>query len=438
MKVYNTKELIKNIQNKGIQINESDKEKFIKNDYYQVINAYKLLFIVGVESIDDILINIKTNKDIDRYKKYFSIINDESIDQLENIIIDSISKKYGINNNLNNIRQIGYIHHIYDPNVNYDDFLRIYKFEHELRNTLLKYTLLIENNIKRIFINTLNDSQNIEDNFLTDIRNYNTTSTNNSKTIETLKMVLNLHKKIEYKPISRKIKQNLTVPYWILINEMTFGETINCIKNLKQQYYDLIYENLAKEFTSKTLKLPKDTKIFRDFKRMLDYISSFRNVLAHNQPIFNYNYKNDSLEKFPNFEFSEPKMPIKNINYDLKDFKLSQKVKNYQHEKNKYLLQTCEYLFGNDFFNCDNRNNKDLDLSFIIYLLIKFNKNIDNDSELGVEIYSIFIKYSIIIKRKNDIPLIKNQKYISNFKFNNKFEEFTGITEKTLESFKNS
>ena len=198
----------------------------------------------------------------------------------------------------------------------------------------------------------MNDSKGIDDNFLTNINNYNTEFNNNADSIETLKKVLNLHKKLFSKPISRKIHQNLTIPYWILINEMTFGEAISCLKNLKKDINEKIYINLTKEFTGKSLVYPKNIKMIQDFSRILDYISEFRNVLAHNQPIFNYNYENNSLCGFPNFEFIEPKMPLPKLNdqkiknLNLSDFIIKRK---YQHNKNKFLIKTCSYFFGNDY-----------------------------------------------------------------------------------------
>lgn len=188
----------------------------------------------------------------------------------------------------------------------------------------------------------MNDSKGIDDNFLTNINNYNTEFNNNADSIETLKKVLNLHKKLFSKPISRKIHQNLTIPYWILINEMTFGEAISCLKNLKKDINEKIYINLTKEFTGKSLVYPKNIKMIQDFSRILDYISEFRNVLAHNQPIFNYNYENNSLCGFPNFEFIEPKMPLPKLNDqkiknpNLSDFIIKRK---YQHNKNKFLIK---------------------------------------------------------------------------------------------------
>ena len=47
------------------------------------------------------------------------------------------------------IRSIKYYNHLYSKKVIYSDFVRIYKFEHELRSVLLRYTLFLhwENDI---------------------------------------------------------------------------------------------------------------------------------------------------------------------------------------------------------------------------------------------------------------------------------------------------
>lgn len=111
---------------------------------------------------------------------------------------------------------IKYHHHIYNPSTLYTDFVRMYKFEHELRMLLLKYTLIVEENIKNIFISYLNDIK-AKSNYLINMDNYNTTSLK-SKSFNTLKLIIDKYDNQKSKPIKRKRDQHLTVPYWIIIN----------------------------------------------------------------------------------------------------------------------------------------------------------------------------------------------------------------------------
>ncbi len=64
----------------------------------------------------------------------------------------------------------------------------MYKFEHELRLMLLKYTLIIEESMKNIFIAYLND-HNAKADYLVNMHNYNTSSIKN-KAFDTMKLII--------------------------------------------------------------------------------------------------------------------------------------------------------------------------------------------------------------------------------------------------------
>lgn len=74
MEKYSNNKLIKNLELKNISFEGCKKTLFHRYSYYQVINAYKSLFVCDTESIDDIYENIKNNKKIDEYKKYIRLI----------------------------------------------------------------------------------------------------------------------------------------------------------------------------------------------------------------------------------------------------------------------------------------------------------------------------------------------------------------------------
>lgn len=139
-----------------------------------------------------------------------------------------------------NISKIDYVYHIYPQNTQYGDFLRMYKFEHELRNMLLKYTLIIEESIKNVFIKHLNNTPDVKANFLSDINNYDTSRGNNDA-LDTLKLIFEKQKNKHSKPIQRKRKQDITIPYWILINELTMNETYNNIELCIDKYSFFCY-----------------------------------------------------------------------------------------------------------------------------------------------------------------------------------------------------
>lgn len=58
MEKHSNNLLIRGLESKNINFQNREKSKFNSYSYYQVVNAYKSLFVSGVETIDDIYIII--------------------------------------------------------------------------------------------------------------------------------------------------------------------------------------------------------------------------------------------------------------------------------------------------------------------------------------------------------------------------------------------
>lgn len=193
MNTNSTNKLIEILELKQIKFDKGEKSLFRKYSYYQVINAYKNLFVKDIEYIDTIRSNILQNKNIEFYKNVFKIKPEIKTEELYEKICDKICEKYGLKSNSlqekeENIRQIQYHLHKYNSTTKYGDFVRMYKFEHELRLMLLKYTLIIEESMKNIFIAYLND-HNAKADYLVNMHNYNTSSIKN-KAFDTMKLII--------------------------------------------------------------------------------------------------------------------------------------------------------------------------------------------------------------------------------------------------------
>lgn len=415
METNTTSKLIKNLERKGITFNRGEKQLFKKYDYYQVINAYKNLFIVDVENIDKIRQNVLNNIDIPRYKEYYGINSNIIGNDLFKEICKKIIKKYGLDYDKNmslktlvsEIKRIDYIHHIYANGTKYNDFVRMYKFEHELRLLLLRYTLIIEENMKNIFISTLNDCEEVNANFLSDINNYNTSDANNNNSLETLKLIIDKQGNKHSKPIQRKRQQNITVPYWILINELAMNQTYKAINNLKPEIERKVFQKCVNHFTKleldifDTTKQPKvindEKKLINSFKNILYYIGEFRNMLAHNQPIYSYNIKDCNLCNFPDINYEYPS-----------DYK-KQLTKQDQYKINASMMFNLQKFFGTDRFNSRNLQ-VNIDLSWIIYVIYKIISTIDKNTMFYDELLKIYSKYNVVLT-KYEYKMDNCQKY---------------------------
>lgn len=398
MQVLSTNKLIENIERKGIEIDARGKKIFRRYNYYQVINAYKNIFVDSIETINDIRENIFRGKDLERYKKAFNISDDLPCDELFFKICKNICKKYDrqpvnsndVNEYVKEINEIDYYHHIYNSRVRYSDFVRIYKFEHELRTILLRYVLIIEESLKNIFVSYLNDSR-VADSFLMDINNYKSDSKNINESIDSIKLILDKQKNKYSKPIIRKKEQKINIPYWIIINELTIKETLKIINNLSSEHYTNIYSECLKQFTSFNIEdemlTNSERKQYIDkMRNILEIISNFRNLLAHNQPLYLFNVKDSTTNS------------MDKINYDYP------RVKN-QNTMNSDIMSMFAKFFGSDRYNSRTQNVK-IDLSWIIYTIYKIISTLDLNNTLYNEIINVYQKYNIV--NMNDIVVIND------------------------------
>lgn len=397
MKSYTNNQLRKKLQNKGIMLDDNKRKQFDKYSYYQVINAYKNIFATTIENIDDIKNNIENDIDIDRYCNNFNVDKIDDRDLFFRNILYKICQKYSINYKtsdtvdelVNKIKKIKYYNHIYSSKVCYSDFVRMYKFEHELRNVMLRYTLIIEDSLKNILVTYLNSIE-AKDTFLTDINQYETGQGNINRAINSIKKIFDKQTNKYSNPIKRKNDQNISVPYWILINELTLGETIKLITSLSREHNRNILECCINYFTKMEMVYRDDFDELEEkeywnhlnaMREMLNIIGIFRNNIAHNQPIYNFNVK----------EFFSSKSG--NVNYLLP---------NVNNIKEKYKLNTAYMSYFANFFGSDKYNsfagNSNIDLSWIIYVIYKFITHLDINTNLYTELTYAYKKYNIILR----------------------------------------
>ena len=98
------------------------------------------------------------------------------------------------------------------------------------------------------------------------------------------------------------------------------NQTYYAIANLKEEDSKKIFLNCTNFFTKLNITddkkgksestLRKEESQINTFKTILCYLGEFRNMLAHNQPIYCYNIDSfDLTEKYP-FEYELPKINI--------------------------------------------------------------------------------------------------------------------------------
>lgn len=392
MDTLNTYNLYKRICSKGIKTNRGDSNIFDKYRYFQLINAYKALFVCDVKRIDDIENDINTNQSMHSYyANSYKVNKFSSSGDLFLKICKKICDKYGIEYESSrpkeNINKITYIHHVYNKNTTVKDFVRIHKLETELRRILLSSVLEIEERLKNIFCNTLNNNKKPA-NYLLNLNNYNLSSISSIKSLQ-----INIGKTAnDYsKPMARKKQQKLIPPYWLIINDMTLGETIKTINNLDSTMKSEITKNIATKFIGKGSLSVKEIV---DFMSIVEDLGIFRNTLAHNQPIFNFNVSQSDLVDFPIINYDKPKADDKRK----KDAKVLA------------ILANLKNIYGADTYN--SRRTANLDLSYMVYVMCKIRSKIFDNDKFPVEISELFSRYGLF--NIKTIYVSKNPEQINN------------------------
>lgn len=256
--------------------------------------------------------------------------------------------------------------------------------------------------MKNIFISYLNDN-NAKADYLVNMYNYNTSSIKN-KAFNTMKLIIDKYDNTKSKPIKRKREQNLTVPYWIIINELAMNQTYYAIANLKEEVSRDIFLkctnfftqlNITKDKKGKSEKIRnKEESQINTFKAILCYLGEFRNMLAHNQPIYCYNIDSFDITRVHPFEYELPK-----VDKNKKTVGGTPITKHQQQiNLNAKLMRNLSDYFGTDNFNKSNYAN--FNLSKIIYIIYKILKNIDKNTNFYNELKATFVKYNVILNEK--------------------------------------
>lgn len=220
------------------------------------------------------------------YEQQVDKLNNKKLDiPNRNEVIDLL-KKYSYFTLINGYKApFKYNNGDYKKNTSIKDIYSLYVFDDELRHIFMKYILIVELHIKSLlsysFCEKFGENQSEYQNAL----NYNYTITDNQRPINELIQILttqiNNAEKFSY--VDHQAKQHNNIPLWVLIKTITFGK-VSKMYSLQQ---DCIKSSIAKEFP-----LVKENEL----GIMLDVLSRYRNVCAHNERLFDFKYKKSRLK----------------------------------------------------------------------------------------------------------------------------------------------
>ena len=172
----------------------------------------------------------------------------------------------------------------YKKGTSIKDIYSLYTFDDALRHILMKYILIVELNIKSLlsysFCEKFGENQIEYQNAV----NYKYTPDNQRDINDLIQIITNqINNAWKFSYVAhQKIRHN-NIPLWVLIKTLSFGK-MSKMYNLQQ---DCIKSKIAKEFP-----LVKENQL----SIILDILTRYRNVCAHNERLFDFKYKQSRLK----------------------------------------------------------------------------------------------------------------------------------------------
>lgn len=192
----------------------------------------------------------------------------------------------------------------YKRNTRFEDIYYLYQYDDNLRHVLMKYLLIVELHIKSLLSYSFCKKYGEKQSEYQNATNYNYQDPTLQKSINDLIQELsnrlsNLNN-IAY--LKHQDNNHGNVPLWALMKVLTIG---NVSKMYGFQQPD-IQSEISKEF---------DGIHEKDLEVMLDILTRYRNVCAHNERLFDFKYKKRNIRtnKFHKF-FHLDKSKVKETN----------------------------------------------------------------------------------------------------------------------------
>lgn len=170
---------------------------------------------------------------------------------------------------------------VYLPNTTFEDIFALYQFDNLLRELIFRYLCLIEKKMRNLISYAFCARHGeLQQEYLSPA-NYNYTPKNRQgihKLIKMLERLANSNTEYEYLIHQRKVYNN--VPFWVLINTLTFGQLSKIYSFLPFQ----IQSSISRNF------IHVNEKALEQYLRSLVL---YRNVCAHNERLFSHKVHSD-------------------------------------------------------------------------------------------------------------------------------------------------
>lgn len=216
------------------------------------------------------------------------------------------AKKYLLTNNYYSIIN-GYSKYFeqspnkYIPGTNFSEITYSYFYDKEIKYSFLKAILEAEKHIKSITAYVFSESFASTPYFYLDLKNYNHLKKGNISTIkfviQQMVKIIDKHKSsITTNRIQHYFSKHLEIPFWVIIDYLTFGDMLALLKVLPNSLQDKISKMLY-SFICEHIKINK-TFTRAMLITFVENIGEIRNVCAHDNRLFSFKCRK-SVKYYP-------------------------------------------------------------------------------------------------------------------------------------------
>lgn len=187
---------------------------------------------------------------------------------------------------------------LYQEGTHFNELKALFLFDRELRILLLKYLLIFENSIKTTVAYEFSKKYSRKNAYL-DIANF--VDNDPKKVLQQISILTKtIHDKVDRTgAIKHYIEEYGEVPLWVLVNFLTMGNIANFYNILTDSTKNII----AKFYTDKYRTQNKDNT-FRlssaDLSACLKVANLARNICAHDERLYNVNLRNVRISQIAN------------------------------------------------------------------------------------------------------------------------------------------
>lgn len=246
-----------------------------------------LLFLEGVFDLAEI---IPTDKPFTSYEEQLSLLESKGlcIGNHEHAI--QFLKKSSYFSLINGYKEIFKIEHnglgLYKTGLLFEDIVKLYEFDCELRSWLLRYVLVIERKLKSLISYYFSQKHQADKHFYLNKNNYKY-SNENPKIDTSVKKLISVFQgnleSYQYRYINHyRENHNGDIPLWVIIGTLSLGKV--------SKLFELCLPGVQNKIC-----LEYDSIKAREMVNMLMVLTKFRNVCAHNERLYDYR-TNDVLE----------------------------------------------------------------------------------------------------------------------------------------------